>query len=136
MNEEVATQRTRNPATIIGSWAPVAGWMGVIFYMSSRPGPNVWSPLSYVAHFIEYLILGLLLCFALDRTTPLSRRFLLLLALLAASAYGFSDELHQGFVPTREVSVWDWLTDTAGAASALVVWTAAVATLARRSELP
>ncbi len=42
------------------------------------------------------------------------------LALLIASAYGVSDELHQAFVPGREPSVADWIADSLGGAAG--VW--------------
>jgi VanZ family protein len=37
-------------------------------------------------------------------------------AILLASLYGVSDEVHQAFVPFRESSWLDWLADTVGAA--------------------
>ncbi|MCX6954305.1 MAG: VanZ family protein [Verrucomicrobia bacterium] len=40
-------------------------------------------------------------------------------AVLAASAYGVSDEFHQSFVPGRSVEVADWMADTLGAALAV-----------------
>ena len=40
-------------------------------------------------------------------------------ALLAASAYGATDEFHQLFVPGRSCDVFDWLADTTGAALAV-----------------
>jgi VanZ family protein len=38
-----------------------------------------------------------------------------LLAVVLASAYGVTDELHQAFVPGRVPDPADWLVDTAGA---------------------
>ncbi|RJQ54379.1 MAG: teicoplanin resistance protein VanZ [Actinobacteria bacterium] len=104
------------------SWGATLGWMGVIFYLSSRTGIRVWSPLTYVAHFAEYFILTLLLCLALSLSTDAGRGRLLLMALLASSLYGVSDELHQAFVPTRDASVLDWVVDTAGAGTAVLLW--------------
>jgi VanZ family protein len=42
------------------------------------------------------------------------------LAILTASAYGLTDEVHQAFVPLREASWQDWLADTIGATLAAV----------------
>ncbi len=111
-----------NPLYPISSWLSVALWMGFIFYMSSRTGISVWSPMTYVAHFGEYVILALLLCAALSVSTSLDRRQVIVLAFVLASLYGASDEFHQSFVPTRDMSALDWLTDTAGAAAAVFAW--------------
>ncbi len=40
-------------------------------------------------------------------------------AMLAASAYGATDEWHQYFVPGRSCDVFDWIADTSGAALAV-----------------
>jgi VanZ family protein len=37
------------------------------------------------------------------------------LAIVTASVYGITDEVHQLFVPFRESSWQDWLADTVGA---------------------
>ncbi len=114
---------SRSPSRVIGasSWLGVAVWMSFIFYLSSRTGISVWSPISYVAHFGEYVILALLLCVALSASTSLPRKHVFVLAVVIASLYGVSDELHQAFVPTREMSIVDWLTDTAGASAAILL---------------
>lgn len=107
-------------------------WMGVIFYMSSKTGIKVFSWMTYVAHFSEYVILALLLCLALYVSTKLDGRTLLVVALVVASAYGISDEFHQSFVPTRQPDVMDWLIDTIGATVAVGVWAVAMKVWARR----
>jgi VanZ family protein len=43
-----------------------------------------------------------------------------MLAILTASAYGLTDEVHQAFVPLREAGWQDWLADTIGATVAAV----------------
>jgi VanZ family protein len=96
--------------------------MGVIFYMSSKTGVTVWSPMTYVAHFAEYLVLGALLCVALRTSTPMRPSTTLAVALVIASLYGVSDEIHQAFVPTRQPDVLDWFIDTLGASAACGLW--------------
>jgi len=120
--ETIATNRFVPAA----SWAAVAAWMGVIFYMSSKTGVTVWSPMTYVAHFTEYLILGALLCTALRTSTPLSLKAALGMALVIASLYGVSDEIHQAFVPTRQPDALDWVIDTLGASVSCGLWALAV----------
>lgn len=68
-----------------------------------------------IAHFGEYLLLGATLVNALRSHLPLSRA--VVLAVVCASAYGISDEVHQLFVDGRYCSAEDWVVDTLGAAT-------------------
>lgn len=83
-------------------------YMGVIYLVSAQPGSAVGlpSPWDKLAHLVEYALLGFLLGRATERPGW---------AWALAALYGASDEFHQGFVPGREVSLWDWLADAAGA---------------------
>ena len=56
-------------------------------------------------------------------------------ALLAASAFGASDEWHQSFVPGRSAEVADWVADSLGAALAVSLY-AGWATYRRLLERP
>ena len=117
-------------------WFLVVAMAAFIFYMSSRTAGqlgggivgqikqmlNAWinatigttgDPMSVVAHFSEYLVLGALLVNALSSHMSVPRAFLL--AIACASAYGVTDEIHQIFVEGRYCDVRDWLTDTLGA---------------------
>ena len=69
-----------------------------------------------LAHFAEYLILGVLLYRALHVERRSSLRAAVL-ALALAALYAASDELHQRFVPGRGAAVSDCLIDVAGAAA-------------------
>ncbi len=82
--------------------------MGLIFWSSSRPGPEggLPHPWDKGAHLLAYLLLGYLWGRGLGRP---------LLAVLLAWGYGGLDELHQSLVPGREVSFGDFLADGAGA---------------------
>ena len=95
----------------VTAWAPVVLWAGVIFALSSVPdlgtGLGTWDTvLRKLAHTAEYAILGGLLLRAL-RSAPA--------AVLFASAYAVTDEVHQAFVRGRHGSPLDWLIDTVGA---------------------
>ena len=126
------------------SWLLVVLWACAIFYLSSRTGSNLssgffgavkeWAegllnsvfgyhedPLSPICHFLEYLVLGALLCNALGIRH--GRGKAALLAIVIASAYGVTDEIHQIFVPDRMCDPADWLTDTCGAALGSFLWT-------------
>ena len=65
-----------------------------------------------IAHTAEYALLGALLYRAV-RNAPA--------ALLLASAYAVTDEIHQTFVSGRHGSPVDWLIDTAGAAVGVAI---------------
>lgn len=95
----------------------------VIFSLSHVPGTSYPSHpgfLNYVAHFSEYMVFAALLTIALTGG-KLKTWQVILIALLLASAYAVSDELHQYFVPARMCDPMDWLTDTAGAAVGAVI---------------
>ena len=116
---------------VIVSWALVAAWAFLIFFMSSNTGtglntglgifssiyramqavqeqllgPGV-DALSSIAHFCEYTMFGALLANALRCHMPLRRACLI--AIACASLYGVSDEVHQLFVPERMCDPVDW----------------------------
>ncbi|MDY0087764.1 MAG: VanZ family protein [Coriobacteriia bacterium] len=88
--------------------------MAVIFGFSSLHGSAVPSAGGYWAHFAVYTVLGglLFIAFTFETADP---GHALALAVLVASAYGVTDELHQVFVPGRLPEVADWGMDTLGA---------------------
>jgi VanZ family protein len=68
-----------------------------------------------VLHAMEYAVLGGL-CYRAFRwgaTGSVAARALFF-AILTASLYGITDEVHQLFVPLRESSWQDWLADVTG----------------------
>ena len=119
---------------VIVSWALVAAWAFLIFFMSSNTGtglntglgifssiyramqavqeqllgPGV-DALSSIAHFCEYTMFGALLANALRCHMPLRRACLI--AIACASLYGVSDEVHQLFVPERMCDPVDWMVE-------------------------
>lgn len=108
-------------------WIPAVVWMGVIFWLSSRPGSDVPSGIAPYAHFAAYAVLGALALAGFAEP----RRWLAAAAL--ASAYGITDEFHQAFVPGRTPDPADWALDTAGAlvGAVLLAWW-----LTRRQAVP
>jgi VanZ family protein len=94
-------------------WALVAAWAGVLFWFSARPGSQIPGGYSEIGHLGEYFVFGTLLYAALrcdlDRSRAAS------IAVIAASAYGVTDEFHQHFVVMRTPDIADWGIDTVGA---------------------
>jgi VanZ family protein len=115
---------------VLWYWAPLALYAGTIFYLSDQPHPQDKLPSflfeevsDKVLHAVEYGILALL-CYRAFRWAagPAVARQAVLLAIVTASAYGITDEMHQAFVPFRESGWQDWLADTIGAAIGVLSW--------------
>lgn len=106
---------------ILFYWGPVAGYAGLIFYLSAQSHPDEDLPSLFgavndkVLHALEYAGLGGL-CYRAFRwgvEGPVATRALFF-AILTASLYGMTDEVHQLVVPLRESSWQDWLADVTG----------------------
>lgn len=141
---DVRTKKMPSRAFLIASWAFVALMLVLIFFMSSRSGEmlNTGSGIisivrdaliaastslfghpvdvSPIGHFAEFFLLGLALANALRLSLP--SRKATMCAILIASAYGVTDELHQIFVPGRTCDPMDWLVDTIAAALAAALF--------------
>jgi len=112
-------------------WVPVVLYAGIIFYLSSQSHPEDKLPSflffkevsDKVLHTVEYAILALL-CYRAFRWAagPTGTLQAVALAIVTASIYGLTDEVHQAFVPLRESSWQDWLADTIGATIGAVSW--------------
>ena len=98
-------------------WIPVIFYAGLIFYLSSRPWPTpVELPpgTDKVIHFGIYFLLGFGLIWAFRATRFRVSHHLMWIAAVVGLCYGIFDEIHQGFVPGREASVFDALADGIG----------------------
>jgi VanZ family protein len=115
---------------VLWYWVPVALYAGAIFFLSAQSHPEDQLPSfllkdvsDKVLHAVEYGILSLL-CYRAFRwgAGPAVARQAVVLAIVAASVYGLTDEVHQLFVPFRESDWQDWLADTAGAVIGAMSW--------------
>ena len=105
----------------VSLWAPVVAYMALIFVLSSIHKPP--QPPAVVSdkgvHFLLYAGLSALVVRALAggwrRRVGLRA---VVLAIVISTAYGASDEVHQYFVPPRQMEALDLLTDAIGAAIA------------------
>jgi VanZ family protein len=121
-------------------WAPVVGQMALIFGISglSNPAPLMPNGLSDKAgHFIGYALLSVLLMRALSggRSAGITWRTALL-AILFATLYGASDEIHQSFVPGRTPDVHDLMADALGGCAGAALGGALRAVTATRKSGP
>jgi VanZ family protein len=106
---------------------PVVAWVVVIFVVSSIPAPPTLGPefpfRDKLAHFVEYVILGLLLFRSVRWEISASRWATFGFLLSVAATMGALNELCQSFVPAREMSIGDWVADAAGAAAGIALLT-------------
>ncbi len=102
-------------------WGPAALWAAVLFLLSELQGTDVGLPAGAdkLVHGGLYLILGLSLAWGKWRTRSVVPVILLL---LIGVGYGALDEWHQSFVPGRDVSVGDWVADSAGVMLGLLLF--------------
>ena len=101
--------------------------MAVIFYLSSKSDPlpvltaAVWDK---ALHIVEYAGLAVLLGRAfLGEGSSAGRAFLA--AVVVASLYAASDEVHQIWVQGREPAIRDWLAESSGSMAGAVLYTMA-----------
>lgn len=97
------------------------GWAILIFVASSIPGNEI--PEVGIVNFDKLVHMGIYACLAalvylsFRNQTRLPRlfKFAVVAAILVASLYGASDEIHQLWTPGRTCDIWDWTADTFGA---------------------
>lgn len=100
-------------------------WGLTIYFASSFPGSKVHliEGLDKLIHFTVYGIF----CFLIHRSFQNIKsdyffRNSLLLAVIATSIYGLSDELHQAFVPQRSAEFADFVADFSGAIFYILIY--------------
>ena len=99
-------------------WLPVLLYCLLIFIQSSYPSPENIPSLPYIdkiLHFVAHAILGVLF-FRAFRTQRFKENInlVIVLSILSSSLFGFSDEVHQYFVPYRNVDIMDFFADVMG----------------------
>ncbi len=118
-------------SAFISLWAPVFGYMALIFVASSISHPpelpgSVPGADKYV-HVLMYA--GLSALFVRARAGGWRRPVSLTVAVSAvlfSTAYGLTDEVHQHFVPPRQMEAFDLVGDAGGAALAAAVMYAGI----------
>jgi VanZ family protein len=100
------------PKKIILLWMPVLLWMGLIFYLSGKPGLKiVEGPLDFwtrkPAHVMEYAVLFLLFLRAVRGSFSWGVRKVYAVAGVLSFLFAITDEFHQLHVPLREGKIFD-----------------------------
>ena len=106
-------------------FSPVFLWAGLIFFLSAQPElssglPSIWDfVLRKAAHITEYAIFTFLIFRALrgyniNKESDTSTCRLLIISIILAILYAFSDEYHQTFVERRTGSLLDVGIDSIG----------------------
>ncbi|MFH1611782.1 MAG: VanZ family protein [bacterium] len=101
------------------NWFLVVVWVGIIFFLSHQPSLQSGFPHYYdfvlrkLAHITEYFILTFLLIRALAEYN-LSKKKILIIALVLAFLYATSDEYHQTFIVGRQGAIMDVMIDSIG----------------------
>ncbi len=125
------------------AWGPAAAWAGVLFFLSALPGkdhpPYLFAGEDKVAHLVFYGVLGAALAWGRHRgrdvgvgggDRPPSPALLLGVGIL----YAISDEVHQAFVPGRDVSLGDLAADAVGVALGYGLFTRFLGRRAKRAS--
>ncbi|MFO7156240.1 MAG: VanZ family protein [Pseudomonadota bacterium] len=128
----------------LGRWVwalgPVALYAGLIVFASSRSSLPSLRLNDKLLHFGEYAVLAFLVNRAICLIRPgIAPRAVAVLAVVLATAFGVTDELHQRFVPGRDASVFDLLADFFGSiagAMAYTAWAELRGRLSRRLTTP
>ena len=107
-------------STFLRYWLPVIIYAAAIFIASSISEPlkgvELFPYSDKLLHFLEYAIFGFLMIRALSSSKPgKSLLFLRVAAVVIVVLYGFTDEVHQYFVPQRDMDILDLLSDGLGA---------------------
>ncbi len=106
-------------------WAPVVLLLAHEFWLSSRtpsglPSVGPWfDGKDKIEHAAYFFLTGLLAVRAARFGEGWSRTKTAVFLLLGAALWGCSDEIHQSFVPGRDVEIGDVLADVAGVALAM-----------------
>ena len=106
---------------------PAQIWAGVMLAMAITPdlGPlanvDLFEQQDKAYHFTEYVVLAILLVFALLRGTSLPREDQVKISFILPSIYGVALEVIQPFIPYRDASGLDALANIFGAAIGAII---------------
>jgi VanZ family protein len=106
---------------LIGLWAPVAGFMAAVWFLSdavSLATPELLS--DKLLHLVAYALFGLANLRAFHGGVRRPALAATLAALALTAGFGALDEWRQAGVDFRDASLGDWIADLAGGIAAYV----------------
>lgn len=100
-------------------------YLSLIFIQSSIPSEKIprMAILSFdkIIHAGIYFIATILIYLAIREYRPFDTGKIAWLTFSITVLYALSDEIHQYFVPGRHASFWDFIADTAGVTTGLLI---------------
>jgi len=120
-------KKIRGSKDVLKYWLPPILWGLVIFSFSSlQVGSSneiYWKDFLFkkTAHIVEYAILAILLYRAMIGS-DMDKKKALIISIVVASLYGFTDEFHQSFTPGREPKIRDVAIDTLGSLTGVLIF--------------
>lgn len=117
----------RVPLVSLLRFGPMMFIMGTIFFLSHQSGDSLdLSPFpgwDKVAHMSIYGLLAASIIYGINPIYRLTRPYnVIIITVCMCVLYGFSDELHQSFIPYREQSFADVLADFSGGVCVCLIW--------------
>jgi VanZ family protein len=94
-----------------------------IFFFSeivSAPGKKGIIPFSIIYHFVIFFLFSFFLCMTIKGNRKIKVKDILIV-LLVSLIYAISDEIHQSFIPGRDASIKDILTDLTGSITSMII---------------
>lgn len=97
-----------------------------IFYFSSLPGKEIGIgkkgiDISSIYHFVVFFLFSFFFFVTIKGNKEIKIRYLLIVLIISIT-YAISDEVHQLFVPFRNFSIKDILTNTSGIFSSIIIY--------------
>lgn len=119
-------------------WLPVILYCFLIFKQSSSPVILPIPSLPHIDklfHAVGYAILAILFCRAFKSLGILDVHTMMFLNILLSAVYGFSDEIHQYFVPYRSADINDFLANVIGSLLGVFIYHLLTNKLQHRIEI-
>jgi len=110
------SEKDKTMGSAVLFWCITAAYMALIFYLSSSFAPSLPRLPRHsdkLLHMLAYMPLAFLLYGSLTRSGL--KKYVFIIAFLAAGLYGITDEFHQSFVPGRDTDLLDLVADFTGA---------------------
>ncbi|GAB4330784.1 MAG: hypothetical protein Kow0037_06850 [Calditrichia bacterium] len=106
---------------------PWIAYSGFIFYLSSQQKLDVpdlhFNLQDKVFHFLAFTLYGIFVSLSVLNWPAkwLEKLNWMRVAAVIGIIYGFLDEIHQYFVPGREMDIWDWVADSLGVLTGILI---------------